>query len=121
MAYNHAAQKARSRRIVHTTMAVSGLYAFGVDAPRAVTVRWHNKITVHGDLQHEGYAQILEGVDRLIFNIEELAAPSDGGAALQLQRGGIITLPDYQNAAFELDTEQPVDGPIEQIWSVARQ
>lgn len=103
------------RKVVHEALSVSALYSDSVVTNIPITVRWHSKISVHGDLENQGYAQILEGVDRLLFYDAELAA-----ATLELQRGGQIVIAAYQNATFELDVRQPTDGPVNVIWSVAR-
>lgn len=104
------------RQVVHKTLSVSALYSDSLVTNIPITVRWHSKISVHGDLENQGYAQILEGVDRLIFYDAELVA-----ASLALKRGGLIVIPKYQNATFALDALNPTDGPVNVIWSVARQ
>lgn len=116
MTFDFAAAKLRTRQIVHKTLAVSALYSDDAGITNTpITVRWHNKLSVHGDLEREGYAQIIEGIDRLIFNSDELAA-----IPLTLARGGVVTIPQYQGAQFQLDTSAPTDGPLDLIWNVAR-
>lgn len=60
-----------------------------------------------------GYATIVEGVTRLIFNREELAAKN-----VTLRQRGRISIPAY-NMRLELDTRDPYDGPVTEKWSVA--
>jgi hypothetical protein len=89
-----------------------------------VTVRWHNKLARPvGDIENGGYAEILAGVDRLVFSQENLDAPlqADGtiAAPVILKRNGIVEFPQY-DMAFKLDVPEPGDGPINVYWAVTR-
>lgn len=114
MAFDFAAAKKLVRREVHKTLAVPALYqADSVSTPQDIRARWHSKIEKSGNLENEGWAEVIEGVDRVIFNV-------DDARALGVARGGKITFPDLGNVAFLLDTMEDPDGPIEEIWLVSR-
>lgn len=87
-------------------------------------MRYHNKIDRNGDLDGD-YAEIIDGIDRLVFNDENLAEVSAalveaGEAPLSLQRAAVVTIPEYKGLRFTLDSQEPPDGPLEVIWVVAR-
>lgn len=114
MAFSFANAKKLVRRVVHDTLAVPALYQDAVmSTPADIRARWHSKIERTGDLEGEGWAQVIEGVDRIIFN-------STDARTLNLKRGGTVTFPAYNNATFILDTREEVDGPDEEIWLVSR-
>lgn len=74
MASNFAAIKAKARRDVHASLSVSALYQdYTLDAPVPLSVRWHNKIARFGDVLDAGYAEMIEGVERIIFMRDELS------------------------------------------------
>lgn len=114
---NLAEIKARARKAVHTAFSVSASHkAYGADTPTAVTVRWHNKLVLQGNGTSDGYASTIEGIDRLVFDIDELAEKG-----ITLERGDTITMgPLYQNVVLVLEEKEPVTGPVEQKWWVAR-
>jgi hypothetical protein len=106
-----------ARRAVHDALSVEVVYT-GPDGltTETLSVRWHNRINRHGDLDVQGYAEIVENIDRVIFDLEELAAKG-----VTLAREGSITLPEIMGGAtFSLDTQEPDSGPIERIWLVTR-
>lgn len=95
---------------------------FGV----AITVRWHNKIAEAGDLDGT-YSSVIEGIDRLIFSDSEIVAINEARAAqdppldpIALTRGAEVSIPGYKGATFDLDSQEPSDGPEETVWVVAR-
>jgi hypothetical protein len=115
-----AAIKEASRRSNHEALGVAILWSDGVltlpagGADRDVlSARWGNKIVSQGDLGGD-YAEILEGLDRIIFQDEQLDA-----LGIQLARGDTIEFPEY-GITFELDQPQPRDGPLNVYWSVTR-
>lgn len=116
MPFDFAALKARTRQIVHDTLAVEGEYTHPTKVG-AVTlrVRWHNKLVRTGELLDTGYAEVLEGVDRVIFNRPELHEKS-----VVLTRGGQVRLTDprFNGAVLVLDSQQPIVGPVEEIWMI---
>lgn len=79
---------------------------------RTLTVRFATKLRT---FQPESDAlTILEGVERVIFNQQELDA-----LELTPEHGGRIVAPGYE---LELDLDQPLDsdGPINRYWTVTR-
>jgi hypothetical protein len=102
-------------------MAESASYSFGngasVPTPEqsaaglSLTVRWHNKMRIQGERDSSDVG-ILEGINRLVFNTENLAA-----LGLTLQRLGIVTVDGY-GKRFRLDQHEEPDGPLNDYWSV---
>lgn len=126
LSFNWASLKASTRRAVHDTFKVNALYqdAF-MSQPLAVSVRWHNKIGVVGQDTNDGYAEVIEGVDRLIFNREELqrlAHVTDNNQPLYPTKGGKVKLTDplFNGAVLVLDTKEPTTGPVDEVWNVTR-
>lgn len=126
--------KAQARRAIHGRLAVAATLVdddhpdgliFAEDyAGGRLTVRYHNKLDRSGDLTAD-YAEIIDGIDRLVFHDENVAAVSaglvaNGEAPLALSRGAQVTIADYKGLSFELDSQQPPDGPGETVWVVAR-
>jgi len=90
----------------------------------AIRVRWHNRIDRNGDLDGN-YAEVIEGIDRLIFSDENVADTSallvlDDKPPLVIERNAVVKIPALKGASFSLDTREPSDGPLETIWVVAR-
>lgn len=116
MAFNFSACKALARRTVHSYLSVGALYAHSTLAePVELRVRWHNKIARYGDLEDGGYAEVVEGINRVIFDADEL-----NKKGVVLMKGAHVTLtdPEFNNAVLVLDTAEPRVGPIEIIWGV---
>lgn len=126
--------KAKARRSIHGRAAVpallvdpahpAGLLLGEEYAGPGFRVRYHNKIDRSGDLDGD-YSEIIDGIDRLVFNDENIAAVSaalveNGQPPLVLQRGAVVTIPEYKGLRFTLDSQQPPDGPLEVVWVVAR-
>lgn len=110
---NFAEIKMRSRRAVHKTLAVPCLYRGpGGLAEVAITARLHDRIVQGGDASG-GYATIIEGVTRAVFDREELTAKG-----VTLRKRGRVTFPDY-GVTLELDVRDAYDGPVTEKWSVA--
>tara|TARA_Y100000593_G_scaffold92299_1_gene183438 strand:+ start:12798 stop:13205 length:408 start_codon:yes stop_codon:yes gene_type:complete len=126
--------KARTRRAIHGRLAVPAtlvdedhpdglIFADGYQGA-TLTVRYHNKLDRSGDLTAD-YAEIIDGIDRLVFHDENVAEVSagliaNGEAALTLSRGAEVTIAEYKGLTFVLDSQQPPDGPGETVWVVAR-
>jgi hypothetical protein len=116
-----ADHKLKARQAIHDSLAVPAKYEQAstsiADDPLGLrfTVRWHNRLQKIGQLEGGFDAQIIDGIDRLVFNDPQLAA-----LELQLRRGGLVTVAALGNAIFELDSEEPMDGPINRYWMVAR-
>lgn len=107
---------AQARRDIHAELCVSATYEDDTTAsPIAITVRWQAKSQRVGNISGGDYAEIVSTIDRLIFNREEIAA-----AGITLTQGGLVKLTEFGNYALELDTEEPPDGPIKNLWTVVR-
>lgn len=119
MPFDFAALKAQVRQVVHDTMAGPAEYSHP-NYPGVVElrVRWHNKIARGGDLLDSGYSEVIEGIDRVIFNEPELVQKS-----VTLRRGGLLRLlsPHMRGAVLILDSLEPRVGPIETIWLIAHE
>lgn len=75
-----------------------------------------------GQLDAGGYAEFIQGVERLVFNMEELTTKR-----VELIRGGKVeltdveyTLPDGGKPTLTLDVQEDDTGPIERIWKVTK-
>jgi hypothetical protein len=115
MAFDWAATKASLRQTVHDVLQVSAtvVVAPGQDA-QGISVRWHDKINRFGNLDNAGWAQTVEGIDRLIFNRPELEAKG-----ITLSSNSVVTL-DAAGDKFQLDVKEPPNGPVEEVWVVMR-
>ena len=112
----YAQIKERARRLVHQAFAVPATYtAPGGTVAVPLTVRMHGKIIMGGDIEGEGYATIVENVNKLVFSRDELTA-----ANLTLQANGLVILIPY-SYSFRLDIKDPDDGPVTERWHVAQQ
>lgn len=116
MAFDFTSALSGMRKIVHSTMGHAATYSYGVQAAQAVKVRWHDKQVLQGNLGDAGYSEVVEGIDRLIFNKTELVANS-----VVLKKGGKVTLgPQWNNAVLNLEVLEPSHGPEDVIWKVSR-
>lgn len=115
MAFNFANARKTVRRVVHNTFAASALYAANsVSTPTIpCKARWHSKIDRVGNLDNEGWAQVIEGIDRIIFNVDQ-------ARSINVARNGKIAFPDLPGFEFILDTKEDADGPEEETWLVSR-
>ena len=107
------------RSTVHKIMGVPAFYHHGkmvVPTVSNITARWHSKIDRMGDLDNGNYAEVIEGVDRIIFNDVD-------ARAINLREGGRIWFPDLAAGGvvpkFILRVREPADGPCEEVWLVA--
>lgn len=116
MSFSLAELKRDARRALHDTLAVDATYSDPALAePVAIKVRYHSKIVRTGDMESGGYAEIIAGIDRLVF---DRAALADLGVIL-VRRGRVI-IADYDDATFILADRDPSDGPHTVIWTVTR-
>lgn len=124
MKFDFAKLKARVRKVVHDTLSVSAHYQDNmITSPQAIQARWHSKIELQGDLNYQGYAEVLENIDRIIFNVAD-------ARNLNIKRGGLVTFHSYAQTlldgtcldapTFILDSKEPTAGPHEEIWRVTR-
>lgn len=109
MPFDFATAKSRLRRSVHDTLAVDATYQDDtMSDPAPIRARWHNKIDRFGDPQQLGYAEIVQGVDRIGL------VPSDT-PDISFRAGGVVTFAIYGNA-FRLDVLEPSDGVLVRWW-----
>lgn len=112
-----ASIKAEARQAVHDYLSVPATYIDpSLTEPVPINIRWHNKIDRFGDLDTGKWAEVIEGIHRIIFNRPELTE-----LALTPRKNGKVTLTMYDiTTTFNLDTMEPDTGPIEIIWMVVR-
>lgn len=131
MAFDFTQVKIAARRAVHATLGVRALYQdSSLSSPVEIKARWHNKIDRFGDLDNQSYAELIQGIDRVVF------AAADA-RTIDVKRGGILTFPGYGAGtgvglgsplggsetgplAFVLQNREPSDGPYKEVWSVTR-
>lgn len=115
MPYDRAASKAIARNAVHTAMGVPVSYEDSVSPGRVgLRVRWHNRVGIDGNLVEAGYTNFVEGVNRVIFNRNEL---DEKGVVLS--RGSRVYTED--GAVLILSHQEPISGPVEVVWGVAQE
>lgn len=115
---SHAEIKARARKAVHAAFSYSATYQDGsLDAAVPVSVRWHNRLVMLGDYQDGGYANVVDGIEKVIFNREELLA-----LGISPRRTGVVTItePGFNNTQLILDVLEKYVGPVEETWMVVR-
>lgn len=118
MAFNLAATVAKARRALHNTLRVEALYTATAGAtPVTLHVRWHNRQLITGNIVEIGYSDVVEGVNRVIFDVEELAEQS-----VVPQRGGEVAITNVygDGIVLILDHLEPKTGPINQAWGVVQ-
>lgn len=118
MPFDFAKTKALVRQTVHKTFGVPALYMDSTkQQPVAVRVRWHSRIERTGDLDNQGYAEVIQGIDRIVFLSSE--ARLNG-----VKKNGTVKIlnplePGVDEPTFSLSTRDPNTGPVEEIWNVA--
>lgn len=119
MAFDFGETKALVRQVVHDTMALPGLYQDGsMEAPVELRVRFHTKIHRVGDMIDQGWAEVVEGVNRLILNKAEL----DEKGVLPIRGGTVsLTAPGFESIVLVLHVREPDSGPTEVVWEVSLQ
>lgn len=114
-----AAIKAKARKAVHAAFSYAATYHdASLDAAVDVKVRWHNRLVLMGDYDQSGYANVIDGIERIIFDRDELAklgiTPIRGGEV-------IITDEGMNQTTLFLDSREKYVGPLEEKWMVARE
>jgi hypothetical protein len=118
MSFDFASAKATARRVVHSTFGVQAFYTDDVINTFVETrVRWHNRLArpVGGDMTDGGYADVIEGIDRIVLIPETV-----DGYPIELRRNGVVRVPSLLEAEFILEHKEPVTGPLEEAWAVTR-
>lgn len=109
MPFDFASLKANTRRVVHNTLGVSASYVDNsMSTPAPIIARLHNKVALYGDPENEGYAEMVEGVYRIVL------IPSDT-PDLNFKRGGKVKFAN-DDRTYVLDVLEPQAGPLERIW-----
>lgn len=115
MAFDFAAAKTQLRQGVHETLGVAGLYQDNsMSAPEPIRVRWHSKINRFGDLDDANYAEVIEGIDRVIFEAAQ-------ARALNVRHAGVVTIASLGGVTLVLSAREPADGPYSEAWTVSKQ
>lgn len=118
MRFDFAQLKSQARQALHDAMAVPARYIDDdLVMPVDLTVRWHNKIDRFGNLVETGYSEVIEGVNRVIFNRAQLTAR---GVLLQVGGEVVITAPGFDGVTLVLSSMEPHAGPVEEIWLVVQ-
>lgn len=112
--------KAQSRTANHAFFGVAVLWSgdAGItwtpetEDKEKLSARLHNKL-VQNDIGGD-YANIIEGIDRLVFNQDQLDA-----LGITLRKGDLIQFTAY-GYTFELDQPEQSDGPLNRYWHVTR-
>lgn len=109
--------KTQARRAVHSAFAVPVLFYPGGSTVAAspenpLMARLHNKVQISADPLSGGYAQIVEGVTRVIFDRDTLQA-----AGIAPRQGDVVEFTAYK-VRVRLDTRDTPNGPVTDRWSV---
>lgn len=110
--------KAKARKAVHAAFSYSATYKDGtLNAPVPVNVRWHNRLVMLGDYDQSGYASVIDGIERVIFDRSELSK-----LGIEPMRGAVVVITDegMNETRLTLDTREKHVGPLEEKWMVAR-
>lgn len=96
-----------ARLAVHREFGVPASYLAPTDGaePAACTVRFHTRVARFGDLDREGYAQVVEDVNRVIFLNAEVTTA----------RRGVVTI---NSRDYVLETQEPSDDGLTSVWNV---
>lgn len=112
MGFDFAAAKGTLRREVMKTLGVNAFYSDSAHVePVPIRARWHMKIDRFGDNGNVGYAEIIEGIERLILDREQ-------ARLINVKRTGVVTFPTLGGGSVTLEAREPIDGPVEEIWAV---
>ncbi len=117
MGFDFTSAVAAMRKVTQQVLGADGYYE---DPARpglvALKVRWHSRIAIMGDSADAGYANIIDGVNRVIFDRDELAEKG-----VELTRNGRITFahPQLVGTVLILAEREPYEGPVQEIWQVA--
>lgn len=108
-----AGYKAQARKTVHQTFRVEVDYSdVTLAAPKRLHARYHNRLDRGGIGAPDGYAAVLEGINRIVFERAELQA-----AGIELRDKGRVDFLAY-GISFRLDILDPKDGVDFETWTV---
>lgn len=118
MGFDFSQVKAKARQAVHATLAVSATYQDStMVTPVPITARWLNRLSKVGDLENQGYGQMLESIDRVVLDVQV-------ARSLGVKKGGTISFTSYLSEGstpeFILALKLPTDGPVNEVWEVTR-
>lgn len=116
MPFDISEAKSLVRRRVHEAFGVEAMYHDNsMPEAKPVRVRYHNKIVRGDQWIGQGDAEIVEGIQRAIFNMQNLAEQG-----IVPRAGGRVTMPllHWNGAVLNLDHMEPRVGPEEEIWAV---
>jgi hypothetical protein len=100
--------KSKMQQDVHATFAVPAIYrAAGTMYNLNITARLHTSQEIIGDLDREGFAQILQDVNRVVLDISEVAAPTR-----------LSTLTFCDGRVYILEALIPTGNAQHQTWQV---
>lgn len=111
---NWAALKAKLNVTVHQTFAVEATYTAPGGPSVPITARYHSKIDPSG-IGEVDFAQVLEGINRIVFLRAELAA-----AGIVPGHNGMVHFVPY-GTTYSLDTEDPRTNANSVAWLVVPQ
>jgi hypothetical protein len=110
--FDFAQTKLDARRVVQSIFGVEAWYSDSVDSqPRELRARCHNRKTLVGELNTDGYAEVVDSVDRIVF------VPGDT-PGLVLRMNGQVRFPSRNDETFVLRVRERSDGPLEEVWQV---
>lgn len=113
MSFNFSELKAQVRRVTQDVLGVPALYQDNtMNAPASITARLKVKVDEIGDLSDQGYAVIVQSLDRIVL------IPSDY-PDLTFKEGGVVTFTDY-NLSYRLGAMEPQNGPLTNHWRVSK-
>ncbi|WOK01454.1 hypothetical protein [Pseudomonas phage UF_RH7] len=117
MAFDFSEALGKMRRVVHDTLSLPATYQDHTLAdPVPLRIRWHTKLNLTGDLENNGYAQFIEGIESIIFDRTELALKN----ITIRERGKVtITAPNFSGQVIMIGPKDPLYGPIEEVYKVS--
>lgn len=73
------------RLALHAEFGLSAVYTPpGGEAVPDITVRYHTRLVKQGDLDNQGFAEIVENVTKIVFLQSEVPEPAIGGTVVVL-------------------------------------
>lgn len=118
MGFDFAAVLATARRVVHDTFALEvEYYDPSLAGPVPLRVRWHYKQVLFGDLDSEGYPQVVDLIQKAIFDDEELLT-----RGVTINVGGRLTIKakGHKNAVLVMHTRDDDVGAVNETWRVGK-